>query len=101
VCDHSSEIRGGCISSAIGPVAQSVLRDASGRKHVWRGLDDNVAQRIALDIRATQAEYDFLKCAVVIDVGCDKYHPLITRVVVPPVPDVPAESVDDDFPLLS
>jgi hypothetical protein len=61
-----------------------------------RKLDDNVAQRIAVEIRASEAEESFRECASVVRRSIAEYHPRIEAVL--PEQPRPAAEVDNDNP---
>jgi hypothetical protein len=56
------------------------------------GMDGNVAQRVAIEIRAGELENDFRQCAAVIGRVVSEFHPAICAVLPapPPPPPIPA-----------
>ena len=52
-------------------------------------MDSNVAQRVAIEIRACEFENEFRRCAAVISRSVGDYHPVICAVLPPLPPPAP------------
>src|SRR2546425_8832287 len=56
-------------------------RCGTGSPRCGKDLDPKVAERIAIEIVAEEAQYDFLRCARAIGRQRDEYHPAIAEVL--------------------